>query len=85
MKVTTPQLKNIYGLCVPPEPCAEKSRLMFEYQKYAGEYSVAVGNLSAQNLSEPEYEQWSAAAEAARQASHTAREAFDRHIAEYHC
>jgi hypothetical protein len=70
-----------------PGACAEKERLLREYQTAAEDYSRAVRALSERSgvMSKASYIEIRDYSEAARAKAEAARNAMDRHVAEHGC
>jgi hypothetical protein len=66
-------------------PCAEKLRLLVEYQQKTQAYADAIGKMTLTNLSQSEAARLSAATEKARCASKDARARLDQHTADHGC
>jgi hypothetical protein len=65
--------------------CEEKIALIVEYQNITQAYFLALGYMAEYSLSNVASERVSAAVEEARQASASARERLDHHVAEHDC
>ena len=70
---------------MPDEECPEKIRLIENFREANKTYEFTIGELSAQRISESQYEKLNEAVDRARAAAFQARADLEQHVQEHQC